>query len=425
MKYTLSFFLFCLSASAVAQSQPYHCGSADYLTSLDSQYPGSIDQLTRITDHSQYRSRSGTVTIPVVFHVVYNASVENLASTYLNAQIDLLNKSYARENSDTTNMRSIFQSRVGPSKIRFILDQVIRVSTSMTSFDASSSSGFANSDIVKQSASGGSDAVSPDKKLNIWICDLTKDGSNTLIGYAYPPIGAPNWSSGSQAPTPAFDGVVIDYTDVGGPLKQPIGYGSGFRGKALVHEVGHYLGLRHIWGDDGGACQGQAGYKDDGLSDTPVADDYSNFDCNKTKNTCTESSGDLLDMVENYMDYSSANCQNSFTKMQVSAMEYVLDNIRVNVRVPLGISATEEAAKKISLYPNPVSDILYMDIANMDYQTVRLSMTNTLGQTVYSMGHTKSSTPVEINTRSFAKGIYFVNVQIDQLPMISKKIVLQ
>jgi hypothetical protein len=183
--------------------------------------------------------------------------------------------------------------------------------------------------------------------------------------------------------------------------------------------------LRHIWGDDGGACQGQAGYKDDGLSDTPVSDDYSNFDCNKIKNTCVETSGDLLDMVENYMDYSSASCQNSFTKMQVSAMEYVLDNIRVNVRVPLGISATEEAAKKIDLYPNPVSDVLYMDINNLDYGSVKVSMTNTLGQVMLTISHKKSMTPLEINTRSFAKGIYFVNVQIDDLPMISKKIILQ
>jgi hypothetical protein len=425
MKYSLSFLFLCLSSAAFAQSSPFHCGSADYLNVLDNQYPGTRERVEHLTDHANYRSRSGTVTIPVVFHVVYNASVENLAVTYLNAQIDLLNQSYGRTNADTTNMRSIFQSRVGPSKIRFILDQVIRVSTTMTSFEASSTSGFANSDIVKQSGSGGSDAVSPDTKLNVWICDLTKDGSNTLIGYAYPPAGAPNWSSGSQAPSPAFDGVVIDYTDIGGPLKQPIGYGNGFRGKALVHEIGHYLGLRHIWGDDGGACQGQAGYKDDGLSDTPVSDDYSNFDCNKTKNTCVETSGDLLDMVENYMDYSSASCQNSFTKMQVSAMEYVLDNIRVNVRVPLGISATEEAAKKIELYPNPVSDMLYMDINNLDYASMNVAMTNTLGQVMLTISHKKSMTPLEINTRNFAKGIYFINVQIDDLPMISKKIILQ
>ncbi len=425
MKYTLSIFFFFLGASAYAQSVAYTCGSAEYLDRLDNQFPGTKERVEHVTDHANYRSRSGTVTIPVVFHVVYKAAVENLSSNYLNAQIDLLNQCYARTNSDTTNMRSIFQSRVGSSKVRFILDQVIRVSTTLTSFDASSTSGFANSDIVKQTGSGGSDAISPDSKLNVWICDLTKDGSNTLIGYAYPPAGAPNWTAGSQAPTPAFDGVVIDYMDIGGPLKQPVGYSSGFRGKALVHEIGHYLGLRHIWGDDGGACQGQAGFKDDGLSDTPVAGDYSNFDCNKTKNSCVETSGDLLDMVENYMDYSSATCQNSFTKMQISAMEYVLDNIRVNVHIPLGVSMTETVSKKIELYPNPVSDILYMQIENIEYEKVHLAISNTLGQSIFSTVHRKSLSPLEINTHNFAKGIYFINVQIDDLPVISKKIILQ
>lgn len=418
-------FTLLFALQGIAQTQPHICGSADYLNELDAKHPGLKAKVESITDHSGYRLRSGTVTIPVVFHVVYYSSAENLANSYLNAQIELLNQCYAHENSDTGNLRAVFKSRAGSSKIRFMIDQVIRYQTTNTSFDATTGSGFDNSNVVKQTGSGGSDAISPDKKLNIWICDLTKDGSDVLIGYAYPPVGAPNWAPGSEAPSPAFDGIVIDYMDVGGPSKQPVGYSYGFRGKALVHEIGHYLGLRHIWGDDGGACQGDAGYKDDGITDTPVADDKSNSNCDKVKNTCIEATGDLPDMVENFMDYSASTCQNTFTKLQVGAMEYVIDNIRTGVRVPVGITETNDVAKDISIYPNPTSDIIYIDAERVNYTSVKIAISNTIGQVKYQAEFLPSISPIELSTNGFAKGIYFVSLQFDNQSVVTKKIVVQ
>ncbi|HNF71446.1 MAG TPA: zinc-dependent metalloprotease, partial [Chitinophagaceae bacterium] len=368
---------------------------------------------------------SGTVTIPVVFHVVYNTTTENLNNSYLNAQIDQLNLCFARENSDTTNLRSIFQSRAGASKIRFIIDQVIRYQTTMTSFDATTGSGFANADLVKQTGSGGDDAVSPGTKLNIWICDLTKDGSDVLIGYAYPPAGAPNWPAGSEAPSPAFDGVVVDYTDVGGPAKNPIGYSSGFRGKAMVHEVGHYLGLRHIWGDDAGACPGGTGYKDDGINDTPITAENSNFDCNKVKNTCIETTGDLPDMVENYMDYSSESCQNTFTKLQVGAMEYVIDNIRTTVRVPNAIHETEKQQALVSVYPNPATHSLFIDAADKSYQTVQVRIVNTTGQNFLQATYKANGMMPEVDVQHLAPGMYFIELRYDNEASVLRKFIKQ
>jgi hypothetical protein len=425
MKSTLFGLLLFSGLFAQAQSPYHHCASAAYVNELEAKIPGLKNQLDEIAQHATYRTRSVNVTIPIVFHVVYKSAAQNIADSYLNAQVDLLNKSYARLNSDTTNMRSIYQSRVGASKVRFVIDQVIRVQTTKNSFDVSSTSGMSGGDDVKIAVYGGSDAVSPDKKLNIWVCNLTIDGTDGLIGYAYPPAGAPNWPAGSNAPFIELDGIVIDYTDVGGPAKQPIGFSYGFRGKALVHEVGHYLGLRHIWGDDNGACPGQAGYKDDGLSDTPVTADASNFDCNKTKNTCTESSGDLPDMVENYMDYSSESCQNSFTKMQVSAMEYVLDNIRTQIRVPVGVAETDELTKQITVYPNPATDQLYIDLNRLDYNEVNITLMSALGQTMINTLSTKGNNLIELNTSNFAPGIYYLNMSVDHVNRVTKKVIIQ
>ena len=427
MKKMLLFLALISAWSANAQkSKKHYCGSDLYANQLDNKYPGFKTQLEEITTHAGYKTRATIVTIPVIVHVVYKNATENLTDNYINAQIDLLNKSLGRLNSDTTNMRSMFQSKVGGSKIRFQLEQIKRVSTTTSSFDASSIWGFDYSDLVKKTSQGGSDAVSTSTKLNIWVCDLTIDGTDGLVGYAYPPVGAPNWPAGSSAPDATLDGVIIDYLAVGGPGKAPKGYSTyGFVGKSTVHEVGHYLGLRHIWGDDGGACQGDFGYKDDGISDTPVTDDNSNFDCDKVKNTCIEASGDLADMVENYMDYSEETCQNSFTKLQVSAMEYVIDNIRTGVRYPLGVNETAALANKISIYPNPVSDILFIDVRDLNFVHAKITMTNTVGQVVSLLEAPKSNEPMQINTNCISKGMYFVNIQLDEEKTITKKIIIR
>ena len=97
-------------------------------------------------------------------------------------------------------------------------------------------------------------------------------------------------------------------------------------GMACVHEVGHYLGLRHIWGDPitGSGCE-----VDDGISDTPNQNAASQFTCNFDLNSCTDNPLDYPDMVENYMDYSSDDCMNMFTLNQSSIMRAVLELVGV------------------------------------------------------------------------------------------------
>jgi hypothetical protein len=107
--------------------------------------------------------------------------------------------------------------------------------------------------------------------------------------------------------------------------------------------------LRHIWGDGGGLFGGNSCNVDDGITDTPNQGTQSAGGCNKNSNTCIDTSNDLPDMVENYMDYSGEDCQNTFTKEQVALMRSVLRNQRkllTNTQQDLEITG-------VKIWPNP------------------------------------------------------------------------
>lgn len=423
MKKIATLLLSSLVSASLLTAQDHHCGSHLYLQQLEKSNPGITDQVRSLSQKQHYKSRASITYIPVVFHVVYNGSFQNINDDYLNAQIEQLNHCFLRTNSDTVNMRAVFQPIVGPAKIQFILDQIIRVPTVQQGFDAGGIDPFVYSDYVKSTANGGSSPIEPTKKLNIWVCDLKIDGSDGLIGYAYPPPGLPNWG-GFGNTNPAIDGVVIDYLAVGGPAKQPLGFNLfGFRGKSLVHEVGHYLGLRHIWGDDGGACFGQFGFDDDGINDTPHQGDQSQFNCDKNINSCNEGANDKPDMVENYMDYSLESCQNSFTKGQVSLMEYVLENIRTTIKVPTSL-IENDITSQIAIYPNPATNQINLSIGLPSYQQAHVTLSSVTGQLIHT--HTLHGDKQYIIERNILPaGLYFIQLQIDNYTTISRKIILE
>ena len=395
------------------------CGSHEILKSIEQKNPGYSKELNKIgNSNTLNKTRGSIIYIPVVVHVVYKNATENLSDSYITAQIDILNKTYARKNADTTNTRSIFNNIVGPVDVQFVLAQIKRVPTTVQgfTFDFDLFSGENYADDVKISNNGGSDAVIPTKNLNIWVCDITLPAGQAgeLLGYAYPPPGLPNWGAGSSYSSVAVDGVVIDYIAFGGLSKLPLGASTyGLKGKTCVHEVGHYLGLRHIWGDDGGACQGDVGFEDDGITDTPHADNESNSDCNKTKNTCNQGTGDLPDMVENYMDYSSEGCQNAFTKGQSSFMYNVLTNIRTGIRVPTGIEENTYSTF-INLFPNPTSESLVVNFSNLDYTNAVIEIKDITGKTIKTAYVNEKTAIFTVDGLSkFQNGLYIASISIN------------
>ena len=274
-------------------AQQRNCGAMDYLQQQISDDPQRAIRLQEIEAQTQrFIAQQGVndrvvYTIPVVVHVVWNTASENISDAQVQSQIDVLNEDFRRLNSDANNT----WSQAADSELEFCLASIDpngNATTGITRRQTTVSS-FASNDNMKFFSSGGQDAWPTGDYLNIWVCDL----SSGLLGYAQFP--------GGPAST---DGVVIDYAYFGrgGSANAPFDLG-----RTATHEVGHWLNLRHIWGD--GGCN-----VDDFVSDTPTSDNP-NYGCPTGHVSCSST-----DMIENYMDYTDDGCMNLFTQGQKSRM---------------------------------------------------------------------------------------------------------
>ncbi|TGE17777.1 M43 family zinc metalloprotease [Hymenobacter elongatus] len=281
------------------------------------------------------------VTIPVVVHVVYNTAAQNVSQAQIDAQIQVLNDDFAKTNSDASLIPSAFTGVAAGTSVRFVLAKrtptgaastgVIRKSTKIRS--------FSSNDFVKYTSKGGSDAWPASQYLNLWLCNLGQG----LLGYAQFPGGAA-----------ATDGVVCLYSSV------PGGTASNYnKGRTATHEVGHWLNLRHIWGD--------ASCGNDLVSDTPTQQ-TSNGGCPTfPKVTC----GNQGDMSMNYMDYTYDACMYMFTGGQSARMDalFTSGGTRASLSSSLGGTAprmvavnTLGSASEVSLYPNPAISVLNLTL---------------------------------------------------------------
>lgn len=249
----------------------------------------SIEAFTRrMSENPAEASRllpGGIVEIPVVVNVLYRTAAENISQAQIQSQIDVLNEDFATTNSDYNNTPAIFQSVLsGDIKVRFVLDQVIRKSTTKKS--------WGTNDAMKKTSSGGLAPTSPTTKLNLWSCNL----GGGILGYAQFPGGSS-----------ATDGVVIDNNAFGrtGTVSAPYD-----KGRTATHEVGHWMNLRHIWGD--------ANCGNDQVGDTPQHN-TANYGCPAAnhQSTCT---GRPVEMTMNYMDYTDDACMYMFSAGQKTRM---------------------------------------------------------------------------------------------------------
>ncbi len=293
----VSFFASCHKEDVTSKINPPQniqrkCGSMDVLALQLKEDPNlavrmqEIENFTSraISQHLTDRLVNGVVEIPVVVNVLYRTSSENISDSQIQSQIDVLNEDYNAANSDFNLVPSTFSSVKANVGIRFVLDKIVRKATTKSS--------WSTNDYVKRSSKGGIDPTSPTTKLNMWSCTL----SGGVLGYAQFPGGSSS-----------TDGVVILNSAFGrsGTAASPFD-----KGRSATHEVGHWLNLRHIWGD--------ATCGTDYVNDTPTHND-ANFGCPATghRSTC---SGTPIEMTMNYMDYTDDACMYMFSNGQKSRM---------------------------------------------------------------------------------------------------------
>ena len=268
------------------------------------------------------------VTIPVVFHVIYANETENISDAQIQSQLDILNEDFRRLNADQDDV----WAQAADTQIEFCLasqdpdgnesNGILRVPTSVGS--------FGTNDGMKFTSQGGSDAWPASEYMNFWVCNI----GGGILGYAQFP-GGPD----------ATDGIVCDYRYTGnmGTAQAPFDLG-----RTATHEVGHWLNLRHIWGD--GGCGAS-----DFVDDTPDSDGP-NYGCSLGSVACGSE-----DMVQNYMDYSDDACMNLFTQGQADRMNalFAPGGTRASLLdsegcVPSGFGCTDETACNYS--PTAIED---------------------------------------------------------------------
>jgi hypothetical protein len=246
------------------------------------------------------RTVAKLITIPVVVHVVYRTAAENVSDAQINSQIKALNLDYRAKNPDVKKVPDAWKSLVVDANIEFALATkdpsgakrkgITRTKTTVREWGPD--------DAVKSAKKGGADAWPRDRYLNLWVCALGQG----LLGYAQFP--------GGPAKT---DGVVILNSAFGttGSVVAPFN-----KGRTATHEIGHFLNLRHIWGDRND-CSGN-----DFVADTPPAQAANTGKPKFPHITCNN--GPNGDMFMNYMDYTDDDAMFMFTVGQVARMNATL-----------------------------------------------------------------------------------------------------
>ena len=356
-----------MSLSTIGFSQSGRtCGSMDHLQQQIAEDPTVETRMQQIENAtSQWLAdpshRTGAViNIPVVVHVVYNTAAQNISDAQIQSQIAVLNEDFRKLNVDASLTPSIFSALATDCQIQFCLAQrdpngnattgIVRKSTTTAS--------FSTNDNVKRTANGGDDAWNSSQYLNLWSANL----SGGVLGYAQFPGGAA-----------ATDGVVILYSAFGrtGNVTAPYN-----KGRTATHEVGHWLNLRHIWGD--------ANCGSDLVNDTPTAQ-TSNFGCPTFPYHVGTCSGNTTgEMTMNYMDYTDDACMYMFTTGQAARMTAAINTSRSGLLTSLGCTPPTP--------PTSCGTVTGLTSSSVGSTTATVSWTAVSGATAYSLQYRKVGT---------------------------------
>ena len=347
-----------------------------------------------------YAKRNNTV-IPVVVHVLYKLEEENISDEQIRSQIKVLNEDFGFTNKNKLDDSHAFYKYCAAAGIEFKLANIdpsgnptSGITRTKTTKDFWNEEEFED---VKFSDYGGVNNWDPSSYLNIWVANL--DTSSDILGFAILPDELSKY--------PEYDGLVIRHEafgTVGTAGKN--GYGSANLGRTATHEIGHWLNLKHIWGD---ALCGN-----DLVADTEPADS-SNSDCPKfphhPKISCGSSENG--EMFMNYMDYTSDDCMSMFTIGQIERMKAALSLYRSKILTSKGyLSATiteNELPNYVEIYPNPSKGTINLHIINETGLNAFISLVDIFGKTVKTFGTTTNK--MSLNCEELPNGVYFIQLQ--------------
>lgn len=264
----------------------------------------------------QARQQAGPYRIPVVVHIIHNGEPvgtgTNISDAQILSQLDVINKDFNRMNADATNTPPEFAAVAGSMDIEFVL--ALRDPFGLPTTGIVRVNGGRSSWLVSQENEFKALSYWPaEDYLNIWVLNL----SGGFIGYAQFPVSNLPGLEDYQNGVAATDGVVIHYKAFGSSDYGSFDLEPAFnKGRTLTHELGHFFGLRHIWGDQ--TCG------TDYVDDTPEQrNETVGCPAHPSATTCTTT---INKMFQNYLDYTNDACMNLFTQGQVQRMQLILDN---------------------------------------------------------------------------------------------------
>lgn len=398
--------LFFLS-STIAQSQD-RCGTVEYNQQLkqnnlikesDAQFEKWLGERIqhRKTGDKQKRKQSATYKIQVVVHIIHNGEPEgfgsNIPKEQVHSQIKVLNNDFGRLNTDAVKTPKEFQAVAGSMAIEFVLAQtdpnglpttgINRVKGTQPDWHA-----IDDNETLK--------ALSywpAENYLNIWVCTL-----NDRYGFAQFPVSSlPGLENTSR--NRLTDGLTISFnafgsSDYGNFLLHPI-Y---IKGRTTTHEMGHFFGLRHIWGD-ADDCLGT-----DYVDDTPTQS-TSTIGCPDGPIRQCPADAPKSKMFMNFLDYTDDVCMNLFSQGQVERMITVLENSprRASLLLPLSPIQPEIQFPKIFSPNGDGINDFWLWTNTLSYEGCTLTIVNRFGKVIYEVtsydnswdGRSTSGQPLE------------------------------
>ena len=413
----MRYFLLVLALLSTLQplSAQQGCRTVDYKQTAIARDPGLSQRLSEIERFTRLRlktpsvavtgeggatsgtssgtSGAGPIIIPVIVHVIYNSSAQNISDEQISSQMDVLNRDYGKLNPDTAKIPSYYRSLAADCGFRFELAAVdtngnhisgiVRKHTAVQS--------FTYDDAIKFAAKGGDNAWDRDRYLNIWVGPLVAGtlGYSSVLGCAK-----------------EVDGVVVNYTSFGtmGTASAPFNLG-----RTTTHEIGHWLNLIHVWGD--------ANCGDDEVADTPPQQAATYGDPSGMIFSCGNTPFGNLYM--DYMDFTDDVGMHLFTYGQRDRMKILfapggfrapLLNTAALVQGTTTQAPSPEGSfsgQNIRISPNPAVGLVNI-VSDGALKSGELEIYNLVGQKVVSTSFNGLSLSLDVS--SLPKGLYFVKL---------------